>query len=487
MIRLLSTTVLLGLLAFGFAVPAGGQDKPPRPAPKLYTITLAVSPAPVPVPALRYELLPSARMPGNAAVDYQRAVLLLPPSPRDTKKGQQQNEEIDRWFGTPLDQLPAGDVEAFLKPYKPAFAAFDRAVRYERCDWQLGPYLSPAHMDGLLTESQKYRELIYYHRLRLKSHLAANKFDDAIGDLQAGFRLAKDMAESPTTIRMLIGFALTAIVTSGAEEWVGRPDAPNLYWALDALPRPFIDPRPALDGEATFVRSAVPEPEELLQGRLPSEDGSRLLGRMVCTLPGACPPPDGFLLGFAHRIGVAEYAAKAAPLARAELLNLGKTPAEVADMPDAQAVALRAVLTLRSIRDDQVRIFRLPHARAMQEMKKLVNRIAAIDASGDPLVRRYATDQAAMEKVYHAYIRIGRRLAGLQALEAVRLHLAANGRRVPAQLSDVTMVAVPGDPQTGKPFEFAESTNGFTLSAPPTDGQTAHAGNSFRYDVTVRK
>ena len=48
-------------------------------------------------------------------------------------------------------------------------------------------------------------------------------------------------------------------------------------------------------------------------------------------------------------------------------------------------------------------------------------------------------------------------------------------------------MAVPDDPQTGKPFEYAGSANGFTLSAPPTDGQTAHAGNSFRYDVTVRK
>ena len=308
--------------------------------------------------------------------------------------------------------LPA-EVGAFLKAYKPAFSALDRAVRYERCDWQLGPYLSHEHMDVLLTESQKYRELIRYHRLRLKPHLAANKFDDAISDLQAGFRLAKDMAESPTTIRMLIGFALAAIATDGAEAWVGRPDAPNLYWALDALPRPFIDPRPALDGEAAFVRSALPEPEELLRGRLTPEDGSRILGRMVCAMPGACPPPDGFLLGLAHRVAVAEFAAKAAPLARAELLNLGKTPAEVADMPDAQAVALRAVLTLRSIRDDQVKIFRLPQAQAMEEMKKLANRIAAIDIGGDPLVRRYAMDQAAMEKVYHAYIRIGRRLAGL--------------------------------------------------------------------------
>jgi tetratricopeptide (TPR) repeat protein len=489
MIRLLSTTGLLGLLALGSAVPAGGQDKSPKSAPKLYTITLAVSPAPVPVPALKYELFPPARarVPGNAAVDYQRAALLLPPSPRDAKKAQQQNEEIDRWFGTPLDQLPAGEVEAFLKPYKPAFAAFDRAVRYERCDWQLGPYLSPEHRDGLLTESQKYRELIYYHRLRLKTHLAANNFDDAIGNLQSGFRLAKDMAESPTSIRMLIGISLAAITTSGVEEWIGRPDAPNLYWALDALPKPLIDPRPALEGEAAFVNSSLAEPEELLRGSLPAENADRVLGKMVCSIPGACPPPEGFLMGLAHRTSVSEFAAKAAPNARADLLTLGKTQAEIARMTDSQAVALRVVLTLRSTWDEQIQVFRMPYPRAVEALKKLTERARVAAAGGDQLLARYAMDSAALEKVYHAYIRIGRRLAGLQAVEAVRLHLASNKGVVPARLSDVTIVAVPDDPQTCEPFEYAATPTGFTLSAPATDGQTAHAGNSFRYDVTVRK
>ena len=487
MVRSLLAGFFLGVLML--AAPAEAQKKPPGPGAPLYTISLAVSPSPAPVPALKYELLPPTRLrvPGNAAVDYQRAALALPAWPRDPMEGQKRQEQEGRWFAASLDGFPRAEVDEFLKAYKGVFAALDRAARAERCDWQLDPYLSHEFMDLLLNESQKSREITYYNRLRLKAHLAAGNFDAAIGDLHSGFRLAKDMAESPTTIRMLIGISLAAIAIDGAEEWVGRPEAPNLYWALDTLPKPFIDPRPALDGEAAFVRSALPEPEVLMRGHLPDEDASRVLGRMVCALPGACPPPDGFLMGLTHRAGVAEIAAKAAPLARAELLKLGQSQADIAGMPDAQAVAMRAVLTLQSIRDDQVRIFRLPHARAVEEMKKLANRIAAIDISGDPLISRYAMDQTAMEKVYHAYIRIGRRLAALQALEALRLHLATNGGRVPAQLSDVTLVAVPNDPQTGKPFEYTASTNGFTLSAPPTDGLTAHAGNSFRYDVTVRK
>ena len=85
--------------------------------------------------------------------------------------------------------------------------------------------------------------------------------------------------------------------------------------------------------------------------------------------------------------------------------------------------------------------------------------------------------------IVRAWLQFG----GLQAVESMRLHLAANKGVVPARLSDVTIVAVPDDPQTGKPFEYAVVPDGFTLSAPATEGQTPHAGNSFRYHVQVRK
>ena len=63
-------------------------------------------------------------------------------------------------------------------------------------------------------------------------------------------------------------------------------------------------------------------------------------------------------------------------------------------------------------------------------------------------------DSTALEKVYYAYIRTGRRLAGLPG-EGQAVHLAANKGVVPARLSEVAIVAVPDDPQTGKPFEYA--------------------------------
>ena len=252
------------------AAPAEAQDKSAKPAAKLYTITLAVSPSPAPAPVLKYELLPPARMrvPGNAAVDYQRAALLLPQWPRDAKDGQKRHEDIDRWFAASFDDFPIKEVEEFLKSYRQSFAALDRAARAERCDWQLRPYLSPSTWTCCSPRARSLGNSCTTTRSASGRIWLPGNFDAAIGDLQSGFRLAKDMAESPTTIRMLIGIALAAIATGSAEQWVGRPDAPNLYWALDALPKPFIDPRPALEGEAAFVGNSLPEPEELM--RVPS-------------------------------------------------------------------------------------------------------------------------------------------------------------------------------------------------------------------------
>ncbi|HVL15805.1 MAG TPA: hypothetical protein VM529_24755 [Gemmata sp.] len=476
------------VLCFASAVPAGprpqakdgGPDRPQQPSPQI--IPLDVSLTPAPVPAFRYELLPSrkSRTPGNAAVDYQRAVIRLPQWPRDPQAAQQLNDDTDRWHAASLDEYPHDEVATFLKGYEQTFAALDRAATRERCDWQLDDYLGPDHLDGLLNEVQKYRELTRFNSLRLRAHLAKNDFDAAIRDLRAGFRLGKDVAEGPTTIRMLVGLALVGVTTGDAEKWIGRPEAPNLYWALASLPAPFIDPRPALDGEFKFVSGSLPQPEELSRGVLEPAKANQLLEEVrgaVCRL-GACPVT-------ADQLGA--YAARHAAAARTQLVAMGQPADAVKKMPDAQAVALRATLVLRANWDDVVKCFGLPYEKATAELARIREAAEKLRKGDDPLLAIYATDAAAMLKVHYAYVRVQRRLAGLQAVEAVRLHAATSGGKLPATLADVTAVPIPDDPISGRPFVYATTDAGFTLAAPPPAGEVAHAGNSFRYEVTVRK
>ena len=57
----------------------------------------AITPAPLPAPRLKYELLPPHRdrTPGNAAIDYLRAAVLLPKLPRiDDDEARQAREDM---------------------------------------------------------------------------------------------------------------------------------------------------------------------------------------------------------------------------------------------------------------------------------------------------------------------------------------------------------------------------------------------------------
>src|SRR5262249_52190473 len=78
--------------------------------------------------------------------------------------------------------------------------------------------------------------------------------------------------------------------------------------------------------------------------------------------------------------------------------------------------------------------------------------------------------------------RLNRRFAALRAIEAVRVHAAGSGK-LPAKLGDVVELPVPGDPLSGKAFEYSVADEVATLHAPPRAGETATSANSFTYEV----
>ncbi len=93
----------------------------------------------------------------------------------------------------------------------------------------------------------------------------------------------------------------------------------------------------------------------------------------------------------------------------------------------------------------------------------------------------------AYHKVIESQARTERRLAVLRVIEALRLHAAANGGKLPAKLEEVTAVAVPADPATGKPFGYELTGDTAVLSGPPPQGQPATPQNALRYELTLRR
>src|SRR5262249_39229342 len=54
------------------------------------------------------------------------------------------------------------------------------------------------------------------------------------------------------------GAAITQMMLNQVEAWVQTPGAPNLYWSLTALPRPFLDVYPAAAEDLAMLERMMP-------------------------------------------------------------------------------------------------------------------------------------------------------------------------------------------------------------------------------------
>src|SRR5262249_39055582 len=92
----------------------------------------------------------------------------------------------------------------------------------------------------------------------------------------------------------------------------------------------------------------------------------------------------------------------------------------------------------------------------------------------------------AAARIDAAPLRIERRVAALRCVEAIRLHAAANGGKLPPKLSDVTVVPTPVDPWTGKPFDYELDGDKAVLATADPGGDTAGVVSAIRYEITIR-
>jgi hypothetical protein len=83
------------------------------------------------------------------------------------------------------------------------------------------------------------------------------------------------------------------------------------------------------------------------------------------------------------------------------------------------------------------------------------------------------------------FARLDRRLAMLQAVEAIRAYAAGHDGALPAKLADVTETPVPEDPMLGRAFEYRVEGNTFVLGAPPPSTSPADASFGVRFEVTL--
>jgi len=207
-------------------------------------VEMTLQAAGVPEPNDKYGLVLQADEQGdcNAVALYEEAVKALP---KDTKN-------ITRWRKTAPEELPVKQVRAELKRFEPSLKLVEQAARCSKCQW-------PDGQTGMMFGNQ-YLTIAQARGLQARLDIAQKKYDSAIHNLQTGIGMARHVADGPTLIHGLVGAGVGALALKEAEYLIGAPDSPNLYWALESLPKPLIDLSGQMDAEMANIESQYLNP-----------------------------------------------------------------------------------------------------------------------------------------------------------------------------------------------------------------------------------
>src|SRR5262249_25462121 len=143
--------------------------------------------------------------------------------------------------------------------------------------WGMAERLRREGYGLLLPDVQSMRNIGTLLAVRARLEIAEGRYERAIYTLQTGLALARHVGDGVILIQDLVGMALAQQMIAQVEELIQQPGAPNLYWALTDLPRPFFDLRKALQGEKLALYATLPEMRGLETTRLTPAQQQKLL------------------------------------------------------------------------------------------------------------------------------------------------------------------------------------------------------------------
>jgi hypothetical protein len=180
---------------------------------------------------------------------------------------------------------------------------------------------------------------------------------------------------------------------------------------------------------------------------------------------------------------------KAYPEAKRALLESGMSRERVESMPVGQVVAIQASRAYFYTYHEMFKWSLVPYPDAWQRLADVEQRLIAegylgpLSVSTAQVLPIASLLLPAIKAVFGATVRLETQVASLQAIEAIRMHAAANNRKLPRTLEAITIIPVPNNPTTGKPFAYRLDGNKATLDVPAPSGQPKRNGK--RYEITI--
>lgn len=412
-------------------------------APRAETLVrLTVDATPAPKPALRYLLLPELKemTPGNPIPNYLKCVI-----------GQE-----------------SSNAEGRADRADPALLRLvDRAARMDKPDWQILPRLKTDGIGLLLPDVQKMRFLASELQGRFRDEVARGQFDAAVVTAKTMLSLSRHMAEHPTLIGDLVAVAIAQVALAPFEELLGQPGCPNFYWALTALPHPFVALDKGLEGERLLIEAELRDLDDT------NVMTTAQLKKLINYLDKLDPRDDKTIDYLARKAKDEQHMAGA----RRRLVASGTPEERVARFSPYQVLLLDEKLEYEVQRDELMKLIPLPTWEAVPRLRKL------LPSRGRPIVDSFLSS---LDKVRLAQGRLEQRIAVLRHVEALRLYAADHGGALPATLADVG-VPLPPDPFTGKPFRYELVDGVAHVRGTPPAGNEDMAVYNLHYEIVIRK
>jgi hypothetical protein len=280
--------------------------------------------------------------------------------------------------------------------------------------------------------------------------------------------LARHVANGPFLVSRLIGKTICSITLNCAQEFLQQPGAPNLYWALASLPRPLIPLDGALAMEGRLLELKFPELDDLDRPRSATQwqrlsqslrDWAVEVVDLELAVSVAASKPSDEALKKIRAVPTAGQLQAARSYLREKW---GLSAAHVQAAPDAEIEVRHTLAINREMTDTWQKWFSVPYSLSLSRVPQVIEALKD-DVSRRELFPLSSVLLGEFGNVLKAQARLDRQVARLQVIEALRMHAATTGQ-LPERLEEVTIVPVPADPVTGKPFQYARDKDAAVLS-----------------------
>ena len=244
---------------------------------------LLVAAAPSSRPALRFTLLPPDpdRTPGDAAPIYLRLR-----AEAGGVGGRAAFKAAADYLRRGLQDLPAEEARAYLSRWSDQIQQIEYGAKRRSCDWN---YTVPEQSEQVTAiQLIDMSEMVGWTSvLALKARLAITegRWEDALRTIATGLAFNQHLAAAPFLTHPFVAAVGDQLLFDRIDELITLADAPNLYWALTALPRPLVNFRIAMENESRLIERLVPDLADAQRPRSEAE-WSATLKRVVAQMDG---------------------------------------------------------------------------------------------------------------------------------------------------------------------------------------------------------